>query len=398
VSRSASDRSTRGGLALALLLALGSASPALAGEAGATSFSHRMAQGRFLLDGGLAAQALAEFQKAAETETGRNEPEVHHLLARAAWEAGVVPVAMDAIRRARALSGPRPDPDLVELHDFLTTRFGKVLVIGGAADDARIPEPAVPLLDPELKRVFEAALTALRAPGGGSTSVYLPVGAYRVGSHLAEVTAGGTTTMDLRPTVGMTPSGVYGEGAAPRSARGGLEVSHRLVVGGAGGGYAQQGDGAGSARLLVGWEPWFDERAGLRLALGAGVLRMERIQPADSDALGFLIEGQVAGGPLFEAPGVGALGPWLAWQIGAGRPIEATLPDGYEGPAAYLVHGPDLGLRVVLPRRGAVQGAVELAATVREFLPLGPDRSVDEKPHLAVGGAAALCLLLGGAP
>lgn len=394
MSRSAS-RSVTAGLVCCLLWA----APALGAEGAQTSFSHRMAQGRFFLDGGLPAQALAEFQRAAETETGRSEPEVHHLLARAAWESGALTVAEDAVRRAWALAGPRPSQELVELHGFLTTRFGKVLVIGAGAADARVPDPAVPLLDPELKRVFEGALRALASPAGGSTSVYLPVGAYRVGGHLVEVTAAGNTTMDLRPSVGMTASGVFGEGgAAPRS-RGAAPpaVSHRMIVGGGGSALSQQGSVAGEGRLLVGWEPWFAERFGLRAAFALGVTRLERIQVEEAAPAGFLLGGQLSAGPLLPLPEGGAMGPWLTWQWGWGQPAEDTLPDAYEGPSAYLVHGPDLSLRVVLPPQGALQAAWEVGGSLREYLPQDPERSVDERPHLAGGVTASFTLLIGGA-
>lgn len=385
---------------VALLLLAG---PAAAGEVGGTSFSHLLAQGRFLLDGGRPAAAMAEFQKAAEMEAGRGEPEVHHLLARAAWLAGDLPAAVDAVRRARALSGAHADPDFADLHEFLTTRFGKVLIIGSSHEDARRPEPAVPLLDPELKRVFEVAMTEMTRPASGSTSVYLPVGAYRVGSHLIEVMANSTTTMDLRPSVGAATAGVYGEGSGgrrgtPPPAPPALGVSHRAVVGGYGAGFDQQGGAAGTLRLLAGWEPWIEERLGLRLALGLGTLRLERVQQDVADPGGFLVEAQIAGGPLLPLPGGGALGPWLAWQVGWGQPIESSLPEGYEGPAAYAVHGPDLCLRLIFPRAGFVQGSLEVGAMLREFHPLNPPRESDALPHLSAGGGGSLTLLLGGGP
>ncbi len=390
-----------GSSALAALLLL--AGPAWADEDASTSFSHRMAQGRFLLDGGQPSQAMAEFARAAEMEAGRGEPEVHHFLARAAWQAGELAIAMDAIRRAKALSGQRADPEFAALHEFLTTRFGKVLVIGGSNEDARTPEPAVPLLDPELKRVFEIALAEMAAPTSGSTSVYLPIGAYRVGSHLVEVTAASTTTMDLRPSIGATASGVYGESTAPRrpverTPPPPVNLSHRAMIGGAGAGYAQQGGGAGALRVLIGWEPWFEERLGLRIAVGVGALRLERIQGDLAEPAGFLVEGQIAGGPLLPLPDGGAMGPWLSWQVGWGRPIDQSLPDSYRGPAAYAVHGPDLALRIVFPRAGAAQGAIELGAMVREFYPLNPPRDSDQKPHLAAGAGGSFSVLLGGAP
>jgi hypothetical protein len=387
--------------ALAALAVVVLAGPVLAEEAATTSFSHRMAQGRFLLDGGLPLQAMVEFQKASEMEVGRGNAEVHHLLARAAWQAGSPPVAMEAIRRAHALAGPRPDPELLSLHEFLTTRFAKVLVIGGSGSDARTPEPAVPLLDPELKRIFEAALAEIAAPQGGSTSVYLPVGAYRVGSHLIEVTAGLTTTMDLRPSVGVTAAGVYGEGSDSRGGGGSappaLAVSHRAMVSGGGAGFQQQGDAAGSARLLVGWEPWLAEVAGLRVAFGVGALRLERIQEGGGTPSGVLLEGHVAAGALIPLPGDAAIGPWFGFNAGWSHTVDATLPDGYEGPVAYSVFGPDLSLRVVLPPQGPIQGGLEVGALFREFTPIAAPRDSDDLPHFGVGGGASFSLLIGGA-
>ena len=240
-------------------------------------------------------------------------------------------------------------------------------------------------------------------PASGSTSVYLPVGAYRVGSHLVEVAAASTTTMDLRPSVGAATAGVYGEGAdgrsvSPRRPLPVLDVSHRAVVGGWGSGYAQQGGAAGSSRLLAGWEPWFEEWVGLRVAVGVGLLRLERIQNDAASLTGLLLELQIAGGLLAPLPGGAALGPWLAWQVGWGLPVEAALPADYKGPLEYAVHGPDLSLRVVFPRIGIVQGSIEVGAMLREFTPQPPLRISDRDPHLAVGGIGSLSLLIGGRP
>lgn len=397
--------------ASSLLACLLLAAPALAAEGSSTSFSHRMAQGRFLLDGGLAAQAVVEFQQASAMEAGRTNAEVHHLLARAAWLAGQVPRAMEAVRRAWALADGRAEPELASLHEFLTTRFGKVLVIGGGSEDARLPEPAVPLLDPELKRVFEAALRQLQGTDSGSTSVYMPVGAYRVGPHLVEVSASGTTTLDLRPTVGVTASGVYGESAQPRatgprpppppaappaSPGDAPPLQHHLAIAGSGAIGRQQGDPVGQGEVVVGWEPWVAGVLAVRVGAVVGLQRLERIQTEGGAPLGGLVGAHLGVGGLGPLPGGASMGPWLSWQVAYGRPMAEGLPANYPGPGAYTLHGPDLAARIALPSAGPMRGVVEVGARLREYLPRGAERGMDEPPHLSVGGGLTLTLLVGG--
>lgn len=416
------------GLAFALALAL-MATPAAAGDEGVgTSFSHRMAQGRFFLDSGLWQQALTEFQAAAEMPSGQREPEVHTLLARSAYRIGDIALAVDAVRTARALSDAGPSADLAELHEFLTTRFGKVLVIGAGSDDVHLPEPVVPILDPELKGVFERAVDKLDEPAGsGSTSIYLPVGTYRVGSHLVEVSATGTARMDLRPTVGLATGGVYGErkagpgrnggrnGGTGRDKNGDDRVKPRperkprmprplpepiswFGLSGGGAAFGQQGSPAGGGRLLLGFEGHGALPLGLRVAGGLSIQRLERItaeEPTPPGALPLLL---LAGGPVLR-PGGLLLMPWLAFSVGYGHPFEEGLPEGYLGPVHYLVFGPDVEVRLGLPAltRGGrlVRGVVGLRFLVRESRPLGPGSERDPRPHLGVGAGIDLGLLLG---
>ncbi len=387
-------------LAFLVILAL-FPGPAAAEEGSETSYSHRMEQGRFFMKSGLAVQAVAEFEAAAQTPTGRMDPEVHHLLARAAWQAGRVGRAVEAVRHAWALVKGRGGDDLAELHEFLTKRFGKVLVIGLSIDGARRPEPAAPILDPEMKRAFEAALKALDTQSeDGSTSIWLPVGAYRIGSHLLEVTAGSTARMDLRPSVGEAARGVYGErtGQAdgPRTGSAPSVTQHLLVRLG-GDGFGQQGSGAGAVQVLAGWEPWLGPVA-LRLAGGLSAGRAERLLAEESApiALGPLASlGVGVVGPL---PDGGSVGPWLSWQVAWSGVADASLPEGYAGPTSYLVHGPELGLRLAPPVAGPVQPALSLYGLFREYQPLEAVSAIDQKPHFAAGGGAALDLLIGGAP
>jgi hypothetical protein len=401
----------------------------LAGDDGgpSTSFSHRMAQGRFLLDSGMFQQALEEFRAAAAMPQGVSDPEVHTLLARTSYRTGDVAGAVDAVRTARALSDS-PTPDLLELHEFLTTRFGKVLVIGAGADDAHVPEPAVPILDPEIKRLFEAAVTRLGEPASsGSTSIYLPVGTYRVGGHLVDVQPEGTVRMDLRPTVGMATSGVYGERVGRTTRRDAPErvkpervkpervkpertarkprlprpldpPSSHLAVAAGGHGFGSQQSGSGGGRLMVGWEGHAGLPLGLRLAGGVAVHRLERIS-ADSPApAGIVPTFQLAAGPVLRAGKV-LVAPWLAFHLGYGRPVEAGLPAGYAGPVNYLVFGPDLEVRLALPEIGpgpvAVRPQFAVRALIRESRPMGSGSERDPRPHLTVGAGFEVGLLVG---
>ncbi len=144
------------------LAVLGPPGSALAqGGTPASSFSHRIAQGEFFLESGLVEQALREFRAAAAMPEAREHSEVFVLLARTEYRAGDLSAAVDAIRSAHALDGAARDPEVTELHEFLTTRFGKVLVIGAGTDGAVMPVPAVAILDPEVKRIFELAVERL---------------------------------------------------------------------------------------------------------------------------------------------------------------------------------------------------------------------------------------------
>jgi hypothetical protein len=389
---------------LAVLLAVGAlgllSAPrvAIAQEANQpTSFSHRMAQGRFFLDAGMAHQALGEFEAAALLPEGQAEPEVHQLLARTRYRLGEIGGAVEAARTAAALV-PRMDPEFAEFHDFLTSRFGKVLIVGSASTHAVRPTPAVPLLDPELKRAFEEALVRLDAMDEGSTSIYMPVGSYRVGEHIVEVVAKGATRMDLRPTVDASGSGVYGErkggerrggerkgGAGSKGSKAPTSPpTGALLLQGGGTGYAQQGSGSAGLRGAIGAELGV---AGDRVFLSAGLLgalgRAERIQgaqtPPPAGGGGVRLEVSAAG-----PAGAVRLGPLLAGSLVGLAPFTAALPEGYAGPTRYLVQGPEVGLRVEGPGEKA-RPVIEVFGFVTESTPLGVASVRDGRPHLTAG-------------
>ncbi|MEE2829874.1 MAG: tetratricopeptide repeat protein, partial [Myxococcota bacterium] len=184
-----------------------------------SSLGHHLAQGRFLLEAGQVREALAEFLEAVAMPEGQRDPAVHVLLARTGFAVGDLTLAIDSVRRAVALSDGEDDPELAELHEFLTTGFGKVLVVGAGSADSQSVEPVGPILDPELKRLFEQVREQLKERAeSGSTSIYLPVGSYRVGSHIVVVSAGATARMDLRQGVGALGGGVFGERLEPSAA------------------------------------------------------------------------------------------------------------------------------------------------------------------------------------
>lgn len=384
VSRSASE--SLGVMALAVLLSVGPPASAEAEEAPRASSSvHRMAQGRFFLERGLVAQALGEFEAASFTEDGQGSAEVHELIAKTRYQLGLIGGAVEAAKMAAALS-PRMSPEFAEFHEFLTTRFGKVLVVGASSEDALRPEPASPLLDPELKRAFKAARAAMDEMADGSTSVYLPVGSYRVGEHIVEVEALGVTRMDLRPAVDASGSGVYGE------RRGEVEAPRRLApaVDGAllvllgGGGYAQQGAAGGLGRFHAGAELAV---AALRLDATVGLVgwRAERLLGSDGAPPAFGVEARF-GAALGLPAGRARVGPRFGGVVGGSWPVEGGLPTAYVGPRAYLVYGAEAGLRVASAAERGPRPLVTVSGTVRECLPMGASLSaVDEKPHLSAG-------------
>ncbi len=402
MSRSASRLA---GLAVVALL-LG-APPSIAGaddSALESSFRHRMVQGRFLLDAGKKADALRQFEAAAEMSEGRRDVEVHTLLARVRLDLGRIADAVDAVRTARVLAGSEAGAELLELHEFLTTRFGKVLVIGGGTPGAQLPEPIHAILDPELKRLFAVALERFEhLDEGGSTSIYLPIGSYRVGSHIVSVAARKTVRMDVRPGVGAAGGGVYGERAEPDGASASpavAPVSGRvgalLRFGGLG--FVQQGTGGGGASVLAGVEGAIEVPGSaitLRAAADVGLHPVERVDSPDgtAPALGILPTANLALGARVNLPGGSAwLLPGIAGVVGYGTPLVATLPEGYEGPVHYLTYGGDLELRVRFAPRDGGPVHPEIAARFfyREVLPMGG--LGDVRPHAALGGGLAFAL------
>lgn len=419
--RSASSLLLAAALVIPASMAL-SPRPAQAQEE-ATSYSHRMAQGRFFLEQGLMRQALTEFEAAALLPEGLKDVEVHHLIARTRYQLGDVGIAVEAARTAAALQERMP-PELAEFHEFLTTRFGKVLIVGARMEGATRPSSVTPLLDPELKRAFESAMARLDAGGTGSTSVYLPVGSYRVSGHIIDVKAGGATRMDLRPTVGASTGGVYGERrgesktssptkkkpkppstrspkSAPRPpmrpappAAGPVDVGGALDVRVGGLAYGQQGTFGGGLRAAVGGELLLGHRLGVRASLQIGAWRAERVQLLTDDPLAtgappaLLVEGTL-GASLLGTVGAGTLiGPEASWAFGPSAPVAPLLPDGYLGPQTYFVHGPEIGLRAIFGN-ATVKARPEVALKVllREHWPLGILLPADIKPHLSAGAA-----------
>ena len=136
-------------LALALLWSL----PLHAAEPGETSsFQHHLVQGRFLLEEGQLTGALAEFEAAAEMPQARRNAELHYLLARVYYATDRVSEAMPSILRARTLAMQQGtfEDEMVGLYEFLVATFARVTVVG-AGPEAKVPEPVVPILDPNFK-------------------------------------------------------------------------------------------------------------------------------------------------------------------------------------------------------------------------------------------------------
>jgi len=386
-------------LASSILLA---PAPILAADEPETSFSHRIAQGKFFLEQGQNAQARAEFQAAAELPTGKNDPEVHALLAKAAYLVGDVGEAVGAVKTAKALTSGSMPAELSDLYEFLTTRFGKVLVIGAGSDGASVPEPAVPILDPPLKRAYSRAIDRLNAPvSGGSTSIWLPVGTYRVGGLLVDVRAESTARMDLRGGVGAAGGGVYGErsGSGGRADPAPPEVSPSLALRVGGVALSQQGNATGGGRIVVSFEGHLPTAFGFRFGGGVALSRAERLtasMPAPAAPEVFFaggLGGLIPLGPLL-------LAPWATLEVGYTRPLAAGLPDAYDGPYEYLVIGPDLEVRLLLPTSTTGSGLgvtpeFALRFVARETRPLGEAAASDPRPHLSIGAGFDVGLRFG---
>jgi len=403
--------------ASSLLVALLCAATAQAGD---SSFSHRVAQGSFFLEAGRPGQALIEFRAAVLTDEGRGDAEAHGLLARAAYEAGNLGEAVDAISKADALADGTLSAALAELHEHLTTRFAKVLIVGGGQPDSATIEPSSPLLDPELKRAFEAAMARLEAPAAeGSSSVYLPVGTYRLRGHLVEIHAGELARLDLRASVGAAGHGVYGERSDKRGpgARGSdkpkpprppirprrapapdvLPDSPGFVLGIGGHGLASQGSPTATGRLQGGVElPFSGGQGAVRVLAGFAAGRAERVFRAQEKLAppGLMPQIGVSAGPQFALSGL-ILAPAAGWGVGYGGPIASLLPDGYAGPVHYLVHGPDLEVRLRFGAVGPARFEVAPRLVFREQIPLGDHTDDNRKPHVAFGGGLAVRVTLG---
>ncbi len=383
----------------ALCFGLGVPGGVSASDSDESSFSHRLAQAQYFLEEGLFSEAEQSLARAAADPQAPENPQVFVLLARCRLQLGRVGPAVDDIRRAEALYKGKLPPEAQNLFNFLTTRFGKVLVVGASLESALRPEPVAPILDPEIKRLLRAALASLDGQEQeGTTSVHLPVGAYQLGGHVVEVRADGNTRMDLRPSVGRAAAGVYGEqvtgAAAARdlgdSRTSGPALALRLGAAAAG----QQKSAAFGLRVLLALEaPLAQQRAVLRLGGGLEMSQLEQIQGVLGGVpAGWLPFVHLAGGAQIPLPAGMALSPFFAWNVGYGHPTESLLPVGYLAPFHYLVHGPDVELRWTLPSRtGAAKKArvwVDLGARflLRESWPFGELGVQDSRPHLSVGG------------
>lgn len=400
MSRSASR------LAALLFCLLGPGTPAVSAAEPAleSSFEHRMAQGRFLLGAGQKADALREFEAAVEMSRGRRDGRVHALIATVRLDLGRIAGAVEAVRTARVLVGSEAGPELLELHDFLTTRFGKVLVIGGGTQNAQLPTPILPILDPELKRLFGVAISRFgQLERGGSTSVYLPIGSYRVGSHIVSVAARKTVRMDVRAGVGSAGGGVYGERAEPDP--GTVDGPNPEPVSGTAGvlvrfgavGFAIQGSAGGGGALLFGPEGILDVAGPdlvLRAAAEVAVHTLERVRDGlePAPAMAVLPGVNLGLGAHVALPGNrGWVLPGIALSLGYATPLLGSLPTEYVGPRQYLTYGGDLELRVRFrPASGPVHPELAARFIYREAQPLDP--GIDSRPHTLVGGGLGFAL------
>lgn len=371
-----------------------------------SSYEHHLAQGRYFFEQGLKAQALVEFEAASQMPEAKRSAELHFLLAHSYYDLDRVGEALSAIRKARstASKGDASYEAMGELLTFLESTFTRVTVVG-AGEEARLPEPVAPLLDPRLKRIFEQTIDFLKAPvhEEGVVEVFLPVGAYRLGGHIVELRPQQKKRLDLRPSTGARSlAGVYGEGhsSGPPDGLGSLMVQIGVA------GLYLQGEGGAWGRFLVGWMCRFaKDRLALRFAGSFGARPIERLQ-GESNAttpLGLNAGIQLAAGPVLRPGARLALTPWFAWNVSYGRPIEISLPSGYHGPVHYLVHGPDIELLFGFPPRKPaasrgvpVEPVVGLRVFLREHRPLGLEEQDDSRPHLTAGAGVEFGLRVGG--
>ena len=391
----------RGALGLCLVCALGvptaEAAPEPKGRDEGPSYHYLVTQGRFFLGHGQVREAVEALQAAAATGDGRKDPAVYELLARGGLQLGDPGLAVQSVRTAISIAGEGAGPELKALAELLDGAFGKVLVIGAGMEGAWTPEPATPILDPEWKRIYLLSIGRLGEVHGGSTSLWLPVGSYRVGDQVVLVEAGVVSRMDLRREVGQR-GGVWGEqrrpsGLAPAAPG---SVGLRVSIGGAA--LVQQGTGTVAARGILGplvvagegsWRALFHPSVLLEL------LRVERIQGAVAPP-GVSIGGGIVGGADRALSADWQLGPRLGFWVSWAHPADPALPVGYLGPLNYLVFGPDLGLELRRPLPDGPDVSLGFRACFREYRPLDPPPGQDLRPHLGGGGGFDLGFTWGG--
>jgi hypothetical protein len=357
------------------------------------SYAHQAAQGRFLMQQGRVKDGVAALRLAVDTPEGRRDGAILELLARGALQLGDVGLAIDSARSAASVMGNLASPELLAFAEELQRRFGKVLVLGGGEEGAWVPEPAAPVLDPEWKRLYQLGLTRMKAREGGSTAVWLPVGAYRVGGQVVVVEGGTTTRMDLRREIGQQGV-VFGERrTGPRTAPT-VPVEGRFRLGLGGGAYGQQGDGGGVGGVRLGAQLAIGQRVVLQPWGAVDVLLIERLRGATAPpavALGGGLEGGADGEPREGLH----VGPRLGFALQWAHPIDASLPAGYAGPLQYLRFGPDLGIEL---RRAMGEGpevGFQLRVSFREHRPLDPPVGSDPRPHWSLGAGVELGLAWG---
>ena len=173
-------------------------------------------------------------------------------------------------------------------------------------------------------------------------------------------------------------------------------------------GFYQQGEGGAGGHFKAGWMCRFLEgRLALRVAGEVGIGGLERLEGKDvaKSPLGVTASIQLGVGPVLRLAPRLVLTPWLAWNLGYGHPIGVVLPEGYQGPVHYLIHGPDLEFLLAFAPpavRGTrrdevmVEPVLGLRVLFREVRPLGLEPHEDRRPHLALGGGVEFGLRIGG--
>lgn len=346
---------------------------------------HALEEARFFLEQGRAAEAYARLRPLAEEEGARSDPTLQALVAEAALAVGDGAAGTTACQLLHTLRHESASAELRDGCAWALATLVPVHFVGAGEPGALVFEPASAVLDPRAKRHVQWVLRELADGEGGTGSSSLPAGTYRVGERVVLVEAGRPARIDVRPGQGELGGGVFGERRAPATV-----AATGVLVAASGLAFRQQQSAAGSGRLRVTVERGFGGHLRAQVGAALGLGRAERIHASKAapPAIEWALAGGIAAGPASSGPARIELA--ALWSLGTAHPAAAGFAPGYAGPRHYLVHGPDLELRVEIQGASPWSFVFGPSFVFRESIPLGPEAASDPRPHLSVGGAWSL--------